>query len=112
MRRKDHVTRCEKMIGNGFNEVHAWLDEYAKQYPPDKYDAYHRHFRHHKEGIDEVMKKWGPEAALAAALHIYDDWGFIPDKQFYCDSMGRPYLYEGGADAVQRGNSVAMGGRA
>ncbi len=51
-------------------DVHNWLDEFAGK-PPHK--MRHRRFRHHEEGIAEVRRLWGDEAALAARQHIEAD---------------------------------------
>jgi len=74
---KEHVSDCEQQLGNGWDVVHHWLDEYAKIYWPWKG---HRIHRHHLEGILEVRAKWGDEAAKAAEIHILKDEGDIPSK--------------------------------
>lgn len=73
-----HCSRCEEKIGCSYDYVHSWLDEFAKTHFPD-----HRHFRHHAEGIEEVRKMWGDDAAKAARLHILDDMGFVPTKEWW-----------------------------
>ncbi|MDI6839264.1 MAG: hypothetical protein QMD71_00140 [bacterium] len=40
---------------------------------PLLYRTRHRKFRHHKEGIEQVRKMWGDEAAKAAEIHIRTD---------------------------------------
>lgn len=81
---KEHVRDCELQLGNGWKEVHDWLDEYAKIYWPWKG---HRVHRHHLEGIEEVRAKWGDEAAYAAELHIVEDEG----KIFTREEMNKRY---------------------
>lgn len=70
-----------RKVGKGWHCVHIWLDEYAK-----KYGGWqgHRCHRHHIEGIEEVRKRWGNEAAKVAELHILSDFGFdyVPDEEF------------------------------
>ena len=69
---KEHVADCERILGKGWDVVHRWLDDYAGNYWPSKM---HRALRHHKEGVEEVRKKWGDEAAKAAEIHIRVDLG-------------------------------------
>lgn len=77
MNTKEHCERCEDILGELFEYVHAWLDEFAD----GTYN--HREFRHHEEGIEEVRKMWGTKAAIAARLHIEQDWGTVPKKHEY-----------------------------
>ena len=73
-----HCSVSEDRFGCSYDYVHLWLDEFAKTHFPS-----HRHFRHHKEGVEEVRKKWGDMAAKAAELHIQQDMGFIPTKDWW-----------------------------
>jgi len=78
-RREIHEKDCMELLGEPFTEVHRWLDEFAKEYPIEKFEERHRFFRHNKEGVEEVRKMWGDKAAEAARLHIArDDFGYIP----------------------------------
>jgi hypothetical protein len=75
----EHKKDCKERLGEAFEEVHLWLDEFAKKYPPHIFDDQHRKYRHHKAGIEEVRKMWGDKAAKAAELHIVrDEFGYIP----------------------------------
>lgn len=82
MRKAEHRKECLMKLGNEWAEVHVWLDEFARDYFPW---PGHRQIRHHKEGVEEVRKKWGDEAARAAELHIIADGvlleGKIPTKE-------------------------------
>ena len=71
---KEHVKDCEDQLGKGWDCVHHWLDELAKIYWPW---MGHRTHRHTKEGVDEVRKRWGDEAAKAAEIHIIRDEGAV-----------------------------------
>lgn len=74
-----HKLDCLKYLGEGFEQVHLWLDELAKKYPVEVYEEQHRSFRHNKEGVEEVRAKWGNSAAEAARIHIArDEFGEIP----------------------------------
>jgi hypothetical protein len=72
-----HVAECKVVLGNGWPEVHIWLDEYAAFYHSL---LAHRAFRHHCEGVEEVRRRWGDEAAKAAEIHIARDEGAVPTK--------------------------------
>ena len=65
-----HCTETTVLLGEPFEEVHRWLDEFAGQ-PP--HGMRHRKRRHHLAGIDQVRKLWGDQAAKAARLHIIAD---------------------------------------
>lgn len=65
-----HCEECRKKLGEPFEYVHRWLDEF---FGDPRYGTRHRHLRHHKKGIEEVRKKWGDRAAKAAELHIRSD---------------------------------------
>jgi len=76
---KEHVGDCKKELGNGWDIVHHWLDKYAGN---DDFEVWliHRIYRHNFEGIEEVRKMWGDEAAKAAEIHILKDEGEILSK--------------------------------
>jgi hypothetical protein len=74
---KQHCQDCDRQLGKPFPEVHAWLDAF---YGPDR-DVAHRALRHHLEGVEEVRKLWGDQAARAAVLHIMLDWDGIREAQ-------------------------------
>ena len=73
-----HNNDCLKFLGEPFENVNRWVDEYFTQYGPT-----HRRFRHHREGIEEVRTLFGDRAATAAAIHILRDCRQIPRKQDY-----------------------------
>ena len=82
MKYSEHCKKAEEKFGNPWYVVHRWLDEFAKQDLP-----FHRRARHHKQGVEEVRKLWGDEAALVAEQHIGDDMadygGIVPDADWY-----------------------------
>lgn len=65
-----HCLECLKELGEPFEYVHRWLDEFMGH---PKYKTRHRCVRHHREGIDQVRKMWGDKAAKAAEIHIRSD---------------------------------------
>ncbi len=67
---EQHCEESVRLLGQPFEEVHRWLDEFAGR-PP--HGMKHRKFRHHLSGIMEVRKRWGDEAAAAARQHIISD---------------------------------------
>ena len=79
MHYKEHCKDCEKALGKAWEVVHRWLDEYAANYWPS---MMHRVHRHHQEGVEEVRKLWGDQAAEAAEIHIRADMGSkeVPSK--------------------------------
>lgn len=66
----EHCADSLKTFGNGFPEVHIWLDEFAGT---PEYGFRHRRKRHHEAGIRQVAEMFGEEAALAAWQHIIAD---------------------------------------
>jgi len=80
---EQHCADCKKQKIKPWKKVHVWLDEFAaiKGVPQ------HRRVRHHKEGVEEIRKMWGDEAAQAAEIHIRRDlffWGNeIPTQSEY-----------------------------
>jgi DNA-binding GntR family transcriptional regulator len=75
---KEHCKDCKNAgLSKEWDVVHHWLDEFSKEYYP--WEG-HRIYRHHKDGIEEVRKKWGDEAAMAAEMHIKKDFGYIPES--------------------------------
>ena len=72
----EHCKECKEKLGDDFGKVHKWLDEY---FAVLHFNVKHRDVRHHEEGIEEVRKMWGDEAASAARLHIARDfYGYVP----------------------------------
>jgi hypothetical protein len=72
-----HCADCKNQLGEDFHEVHEWLDEFFPQMGPK-----HRVERHHTAGVEEVRKKFGDRAAIAAEIHIRADCdGKIPTMQ-------------------------------
>ena len=78
MKREEHCQECLLKLGRRWNRVHVWLDETAKDYFPW---TGHRQIRHHTDGVEEIRKMWGNEAARAAELHIIADEGKVPTKE-------------------------------
>jgi len=62
-----HCADCIRELGEPFEQVHHWLDEYANLGPG------HRDVRHHDAGVEKVRLMWGDRAARAAELHIRAD---------------------------------------
>lgn len=65
-----HCKRCREVLGESFEEVHQWLDEFHGK---PLYGTRHRKLRHHWEGIEKVREIFGNLAVEAAKLHILDD---------------------------------------
>ncbi|MGV1098731.1 DUF6915 family protein [Thiovibrio sp. JS02] len=74
----EHCFDCKQRLGKEWKEVHKWLDALFAEY-----GAAHRCHRHHTEGIEEIRRMWGDEAAIAAKIHVLVDcWG-IPSRADY-----------------------------
>lgn len=73
-----HCADCELKLGKPFPEVHTWLDAL---YDSRSGDLGHRAARHHMEGVEEVRRMWGDDAARAAKLHIMLDWDGILEEE-------------------------------
>jgi hypothetical protein len=82
--RQTHCADCKERLGEGFPQVHAWLDELIKA---EKHKTglpwgdirlmQHRIYRHHQLGVETVREKWGEKAAQAAIIHIKRDFGLL-----------------------------------
>ena len=91
-----HCEDCQQLLGRDWKEVHEWLDELFQTCGPS-----HRRHRHHIEGIEEVHRMWGDEAALAAKVHIIVDcWG-IPSKNDYENEFVDAQGYAEGATQAE-----------
>jgi len=73
-----HNADCRRFLGDSFENVNKWIDEYFAQY-----GATHRKFRHHQEGVEEARDLFGERGGLAAAIHILRDCRHIPRKEDY-----------------------------
>jgi hypothetical protein len=81
--RKEHNRECLEKLGNEWNCVNKWIDECGNKVNFEGVaclDINHHWYRHHKEGVEEVRKMWGEDAARAAKLHILRDMGKIYTK--------------------------------
>lgn len=72
-RTETHCADCEQVLGKPYLEVHEWIDAFAKKYSPKLYLEKHRMYRHHDEGVQRAIKKFGHYGGLAAKLHIIRD---------------------------------------
>ena len=64
----EHSATCQKLLGEAFEEVHAFLDHF---FP--KYGMSHRQILHHQLGVELVTAQFGEESRTAAELHIIED---------------------------------------
>jgi hypothetical protein len=70
---EQHCKDCMDQLGEPFENVNLWLDEYYA-----KFGSSHREIRHNELGVEKVRDMWGDKAALAAEIHIKRDEGCIP----------------------------------
>ncbi len=86
MTKREHCEECFNEMGDEWEKVHLWLDATARDYFPW---MGHRQIRHHKEGVEEIRRKWGDEAAKAAEMHIISDEGCVPTREESRERWGR-----------------------
>lgn len=79
---KEHCDDCIRELGNPYEEVHKWLDEFA--FKNGKIDPSHRKIRHHKEALNECRKLFGDSGVEAAIIHIRKDMGGLPENLNDC----------------------------
>ena len=85
---KDHAEDCRRLLGKPFLEVHKFLDQYAKIFPPvNSYLDYHRTFLHNSYGIKIIRAKWGYKASMAGLVHLYRDYFEGPIKHMSLKSI-------------------------
>lgn len=75
----DHMKDTLARLGKEFEEVHRYMDQWH-----GKFGGKHRFMLHHEEGVEEVRRMFGDEAAEAAQCHIrLDCLGRVPKKADY-----------------------------
>ena len=73
---EEHCKDCENELGDRHEKVNRWLDELFARLG---FSVKHRDARHHRDGIEEVRRMWGDDAARAAEIHVSRDFhGWIP----------------------------------
>ena len=76
---EDHKTDTLKRLGNSYEGVHRYLDQWH-----EKFGGRHRFVLHHREGVEEIRVIFGDDGARAAECHIrLDCGGRIPNKTDY-----------------------------
>lgn len=92
---EEHMNDCKKLLGNPWECVHKFLDQYTKAFPVAVFTEYHRGFLHNRYGIEIVKAMWGPEAEKAVIAHIARDYAEIPMVNWKRVDMhiGRALLY-------------------
>lgn len=86
--RETHIDDCMRLIGAPFNDVHAYLDQYAAKFPPPIYLEYHRKFLHHKNGVAKCKELFGVLGEKAAKIHIIRDVEIYVLKKPFREVMG------------------------
>lgn len=97
MKREDHEKATFEVFGKPFSEVHAFLDQFHVQFPGGN----HRRVLHHMRGVDLVEQHFGKAARGPAILHIYDDFGFLPESWTDLDDYFVP-LREGEEEEMEQ----------
>lgn len=70
MKLEEHEKQSVEHFGKPWTEVHCFLDQFFPMFR----GADHRRVLHTKEGVVEVVKRFGEEARPVAELHIKEDW--------------------------------------
>lgn len=70
MRLEEHMEESIRLFGKPYEEVHRWLDEFARS---KEYGMRHRKVRHHLEGLRQVEQLFGKEAVPVARQHVVSD---------------------------------------
>lgn len=89
---EEHCEDCKRELGNSFEQVNEWLDEFFEFVGAD-----HRDIRHNDRGVQKAIKIWGEEAGKAAEIHIKRDChGSIPkvDNVFMMRMAFKPHIYQ------------------
>lgn len=68
MHEDEHKATSLRLLGCGFKEVHAFLDQFF-----EKYGMSHRCLLHHQLGVELAAAQFGEETRPAAELHIIED---------------------------------------
>lgn len=71
---EDHMYDCKDLLDNGYGEVHLFLDQMTRDYPPSIHGEYHRTFYHNTYGITIITHKWGCGGEAAGLIHLYRDY--------------------------------------
>lgn len=69
---EQHCRETHIILGNRFETVPRWLDEF---FLSPQYGTRHRRLRHHEAGIHEAARLFGPEAG-EHALDRHDEDSF------------------------------------
>ena len=67
---EQHCRQSKESFGESFKAVHKWLDEFMGK---PGIGMKHRKYRHHDEGIKQVIVLFGKDAGKAARQHIIAD---------------------------------------
>lgn len=68
MKRAQHTEHCRQILGEGFPQVHDYLDQHADTLGPK-----HRNILHNPDGVAYCINRWGYKAGAAACLHVWAD---------------------------------------
>lgn len=90
-----HIDDCQRILNKSMEEVHIFLDQYAKTFDVSVYGEYHRTFLHNMYGIKIAQAKWGEAGRKSALIHIVRDYTemSIPDWDFVEKYIGKALLY-------------------
>jgi len=70
----NHMKDCHYYLGKDYEKVHAFLDQYARDFPVVVFLDYHRSFLHNDYGLKIVRSRWGEKAYIAGLIHLFRDY--------------------------------------
>ena len=79
MRLEEHMEESIRLFGKPYEEVHRWLDEFARS---EEYGMRHRKVRHHLEGLRQVEQLFGKEAVPVGGTPTFSQ----PDANLLIES--------------------------
>jgi len=79
---EEHMKDCYELLGDTWEEVHRFLDQYAGIFPVMVFEEYHRSFLHNKYGLEIIGAMWGPQAKAAAVIHLVRDYSEMPVRSW------------------------------
>jgi hypothetical protein len=71
---KEHENDCLYYLNTKATEVHKFLDQMIKAYPPEKFYEFHRTFYHNTFGLTLLKEALGKLGEMAGFIHILRDY--------------------------------------
>ena len=74
MKRKEHIAVDHIVFGKGFDEVHAWMDDDAKNWFGTRHSIYNHWLKNHS--VETISEKYDIDTIehQVALYHVVCDW--------------------------------------